>query len=147
LRAISVGDVLSSTPLGLEPVAQSQHVVVYRIPKPLPMAYVIDARGQKEPPRAMMLDASSARVRVDTAGGGLLVLTQNDEPGWRVAVDGREAAKKLAFGVFRAVDVAPGRHEIIWTYRPFSLVAGASITLLAMLAIVIARSRAMISSR
>src|SRR5207244_2378203 len=112
LRASGTGFILSSKPLPppFAPVAQSQGVVVDRVPDPLPMAYVVTAQGAREPPRALALDASSARVIVDTANGGTLVLTQNDAPGWRVTIDGREARKKLALDTFRAVDVARGKH-------------------------------------
>jgi len=147
LRAISTGYILSAQPLGLEAVAQSQRIVVYRVPNPLPMAYVIAPGGAEMPPRALAIDASSARVRVDTASGGTVVVTQNDDSGWRVAVDGRDAPKKLAFGALRAVDVGPGKHEIVWIYRPFSLVAGAAITLLTIAAMMVVRSRALILSR
>jgi hypothetical protein len=142
LREIGAGFVLASSPLSpaFQPVAQSEHVVVYRVPNPLPMAYVVTPQGAREPPRALALDASSARVIVDTAGGGMLILTQNDAPGWRVTIDGREATKKLAFGTFRAVDVAGGRHEIVWRYRPLSLVIGAVITMFAIVALMLSRA-------
>ena len=78
---------------------------------------------------------SSARVSVDSASGGLLVLTQNDAPGWSVTIDGVRARKKLAYETFRAVEIAPGKHEIVWTYRPMSIVIGAIITLLTFIAL------------
>ena len=142
LRASGTGFILSSKPLPppFAPVAQSQGVVVDRVPDPLPMAYVVTAQGAREPPRALALDASSARVIVDTANGGTLILTQNDAPGWRVTIDGREARKKLALDTFRAVDVAGGKHEIVWRYRPLSLVIGALITLFAMVALMLSRA-------
>ena len=138
----SGGFVLASSPLSpaFEPVAQSERVVVYRVPHALPIAYVVTPRGAREAPRALAIDASSARVIVDTADGGTLILTQNDAPGWRVTIDGREAPKKLAFGAFRAVEVAGGKHEIVWRYRPFSLVIGAMITLFAIVALMLSRA-------
>ena len=143
LREMSIGYVLSTHPLGgpFERVAQSQHVVVYRVPHALPMAYVITPRGETLPPLALGVDASSARVIVDTIDGGTLVLTQNDEPGWRVMIDGRDAKKKLAFGAFRAVDITPGKHEVIWKYRPLSLLIGAIVTLLTTASVIVALLR------
>ena len=140
LRLINVGYVLATTPLGapFQPVAQSESVVVYRVPQALPLAYVITPRGTVQPPRAVGIDASSARVIADTADGGTLVLTQNDEPAWGVTIDGREAAKKNVFGAFRAVQIAPGRHEIVWRYRPLSLFVGALVTLFTLIAIAVA---------
>jgi uncharacterized membrane protein YfhO len=72
-------------------------------------------------------------VAVATRSGGLLVLTQNDARGWSVKVDGRPADKKLVRGVFRAVEVPAGQHQITWIFRPLSLTAGAIVTALAML--------------
>jgi len=140
LRAMSVGYMISATPLRAPfvPIAQSQQVVVYRVPQPLPLAYVITSSGARRPPRALAIDASSARVIADTAEGGTLVITQNDDAGWRVAIDGHEATKKLAMGTFRAVDVAAGKHEIVWRYRPMSLLIGAIVTLIAIVFIIVA---------
>jgi hypothetical protein len=142
LREIGTGFVLASSPLSpaFEPVARSERVVVYRVPHPLPMAYVVTPRGTRELPRALALDASSARVIVDTASGGTLILTQNDAPGWGVTIDGRDAMKKLALGTFRAVDVTGGKHEIVWRYRPLSLVIGVLITLFAIVALMLSRA-------
>ena len=140
LRAMSVGAMISATPLPppFTPIAQSQQVVVYRVPQPMPLAYVITPTGARRPPRTLAIDASSARVTVDTAEGGTLVLTQNDDTGWRVAIDGRDAKKKLALGTFRAVDVAPGKHEIVWRYRPMSLLIGAIVTLITITFLIVA---------
>jgi uncharacterized membrane protein YfhO len=67
----------------------------------------------------------------------MLVLTQNDAPGWRVAIDGAEAQKVLAFGTFRAVSVPAGPHEIVWTYRPRSILFGAIVTFFTIAALII----------
>jgi hypothetical protein len=147
LRAISVEYVVAPASMKLHPIARSENVVVSRVPDALPMAYVVTPGGERKPPRALALDASSARVLVDSASGGTLVVTQNDEPAWRVTIDGRAAPKKVALGAFRAVDITPGKHEIVWRYRPLSLVVGAWITMLALVAIAVARVRAMMLSR
>ena len=106
------------------------------------MAYVETGPATFVAARALALDASRAMVRVVTEGGGLLVLTQNDAPGWRLTVDGRRARGELAYGTFRAVRVPPGAHEVIWTYMPSSLVAGAWITLVCIIAMLFFRRRA-----
>lgn len=143
LSEMSVGFLLSTAPLPpqFERVAQSQKVVVYRVPHTLPLAYVVTPRGEKLPPLAVGFDASSSRVIVDTSSGGTVVVTQNDDEGWRVTIDGGDAQKKLALGAFRAIDVAPGRHEIVWKYRPLSLVIGALVTFFTIVSIVVALLR------
>ncbi len=135
LRLMGVGYVLVSgeMPPPFELVVRVGGVRTYRVPAPFPMAYVRSAGGKITAPRALSLDASRARVSVATATGGLLVLTQNDVRGWRVAVDGRPASKERYLGTFRAVEIPAGAHEITWIYRPASLQAGALLTAAALL--------------
>jgi hypothetical protein len=75
-------------------------------------------------------------VRVSAHGEGLLVLSDTFYPGWRARVDGVETPTLRANGLFRAVRVPSGRHEVMWEYVPVSLRRGAalSLTSLALLA-------------
>jgi hypothetical protein len=82
------------------------------------------------PARITELRGSRVRVEVDAAGDGVLLLAQQDAPGWHLYVDGREAPKLRAAGVFRAAQLSRGRHEVEWRYSPRSLSAGAVSTLL-----------------
>ncbi len=134
LRMMGVGYVLVSSemPQPFKLVTRVGGVLTYRVPSPFPMAFLRTAAGKIEAPRALSLDASRARVRMASATGGLLVLTQNDVRGWRVSVDGRPAEKKLYLGTFRSVEVPAGTHEITWVYQPVSLLAGALLTLVAL---------------
>jgi len=75
------------------------------------------------------LDAFHARVVVETPHDGVVVLTQQDAPAWHVYVDGVERPKLLAAGIFRAVEVKKGRHEIIWRYRSRALFFGTLMTI------------------
>lgn len=129
-REMGVGWVLAAgaLPRPFEPVASAEGVIAYRLPGALPMAYVREDGGAVTSARALALDASRATVRVKTARGGLLVLTQNDAPGWRVKVDGNEAAGERVLGTFRAVRVPPGAHEVVWRYAPASFRFGAAMT-------------------
>src|SRR5205814_8277038 len=86
------------------------------------------------PARSRVLDASSAKAKIDTPDSGTLVLTQSDAPGWHVAIDGREAPVLRALDAFRAVFVPAGAHEIVWSYRPRSILLGGTVTLLALAA-------------
>jgi len=76
-------------------------------------------------------------VKSDTAESGMLVVTQNDAPGWHVAIDGAEAEKVLAFGTFRAVSLSAGSHEVVWTYQPRSVLFGAVVTFFTIAALII----------
>lgn len=74
------------------------------------------------------LDARHAQLLVDAPTDGIVMLTQQDSPSWRVFVDGVEKKKLLASGVFRAVEIEKGHHEVVWRFRSSSLLVGAWMT-------------------
>lgn len=71
------------------------------------------------------LDARHAHLVVDAPSDGFVMLTQQDSPSWRVFVDGVEKKKLLASGVFRAVEIEKGHHDVVWRFHASSLLAGA----------------------
>ncbi len=68
-------------------------------------------------------------VEAESPRGGLLVLSDSWFPGWEARVDGELAPILRANGVYRAVAVAPGRHHVVFQYRPASLRRGALVSL------------------
>lgn len=70
-------------------------------------------------------------VRSDT--GGVLILTDLAYPGWEVAVDGQAAESLTVDGMYRGVQVPPGEHRVAWTYRPWSVLLGGAISVVAAL--------------
>jgi hypothetical protein len=60
--------------------------------------------------------------------GGLLVLSDLYYPGWKVRVNGKDEKLLKAFGVFRGVAVESGRSEVVFSYKPMSLYAGAVLS-------------------
>ncbi|HJW96304.1 MAG TPA: hypothetical protein VJ901_22030, partial [Thermoanaerobaculia bacterium] len=102
-----------------------------------PMARVISYDGVRNV-QALALDGSQVRVLVDTPRGGRLVLTQQIAPGWKVFIDGREANASVYDELFRAATIPPGKHEILWTFLPFSLIAGAAISAVTLVIIIAA---------
>jgi hypothetical protein len=96
----------------------------------LPLAYLRGADGSIVPSSLLAFTGSSMYLSIDAPFDGVLVVTQQLAPGWRAEIDGKDA-DALRDGVFRAVRVARGHHEITWRYRPMSLVLGACITMLA----------------
>ncbi len=61
------------------------------------------------------------------AGGYLNVLDSYD-PWWIVDVDGRRAPLLRANGIFRAVRLAPGRHDVRLRYRPVPFYIGMAVS-------------------
>ena len=69
----------------------------------------------------VMLGAESAtevRLSSNSTGPGWVVLRDAWAPGWEVRVDGQPAVIHRADGMFRAVAVTGGSHQIAWRYVP-----------------------------
>ncbi len=65
-----------------------------------------------------------------------LVLTDQNYPGWSVTVDGRAEKVYTAYYLFRAVHLGPGRHWIIFSFLPTSMLPSGVISSTTMLLIV-----------
>lgn len=68
------------------------------------------------------------RLRVETDGPSVLVLTDRYYPGWHATVDGSERPILRANGYFRAVAVPAGSHEVVFRFAPSSVRYGAWIS-------------------
>jgi uncharacterized membrane protein YfhO len=64
---------------------------------------------------------------------GMVVMSENNAPGWVALVDGNASPIYDAYTTLRGVVVGPGTHKIEMRYRPLSVRAGAFATLLALL--------------
>ncbi len=80
----------------------------------------------------------SLRLLVYTDEPGLLVVLENNYPGWRAYDNGVETAIYTANLTFRAIYLSAGRHEVEFEFRPASLYAGAAVSLAAVVALAIA---------
>jgi hypothetical protein len=84
-----------------------------------------DAPGsqpQGRPGRAHIARYANTEVAldVDSPDGGWVVLNDLWHPWWFVEVDGQPARLLRANVLFRAVQVAPGRHAVRFVFRPFA---------------------------
>jgi hypothetical protein len=78
---------------------------------------------------------NTARFRIDDPDGGVLVWRETFYRGWKARLDGEETPILCADGLFQAVAVPPGRHEILFRYTPAGLPTGLVLSLLAGLAV------------
>lgn len=121
------------------PVARADGVIVYRNRLTLPMAFLTTRSPLAVHPARARLDTSHVRVSVDAPQEGVIVVLQQRARGWRVRIDGVDAHEFPVDGLFRGVQVTRGYHEIVWTYRPYSLFSGAIVTSLTLLALTLSR--------
>ncbi len=111
-----------------------QHAVLLEAPVDMPQAPAGTARQNVD-----VVSYAPERVvlRAEADGPRLLVLTDTYFPGWRATLDGLPIPILRANYLFRAVVLPPGRHEVIFAYAPRSFTAGASLTVLSALLILI----------
>ena len=67
-------------------------------------------------------------IRLQAAGPGVVVLSEVAYPGWRVLVDGEPSTLNTVDGLFRAVELEPGEHEVIFQFYPTTLMVGIAIS-------------------
>jgi len=132
-------DVLDSMSIAYLLTAVPRGIVAQRNPTAFPLAYFRDARGQIFRPSSLAFTTNALYVVVDAPSDGVVVATQQDAPGWDVDVDAKAATKQRE-GVFRAVRVTRGHHQIVWRYRPRSFVIGAALTILAIVRMLLSKN-------
>ncbi|TMA36582.1 MAG: YfhO family protein [Deltaproteobacteria bacterium] len=82
-------------------------------------------------------EANRVAVETRAAHGGLLVLTDRWDAGWKAFVDGTPARVYRTDYLFRGVSVPPGVHTVEFVYRPASFVVGAFGSLLGVVGVVL----------
>jgi energy-converting hydrogenase Eha subunit A len=85
----------------------------------------------------MHLTPESMALETVCSANCLLVTSDVTYPGWSVSVDGHEEAVRAADFAFRAVALPPGRHTVVFKYVSRTLRAGALLSGLAVVAIVL----------
>ena len=110
---------------------------------PLPAGMVLPADtapSQSDQVTILSYEPETVEIATSSSIAGLLVLSDEEFPGWVATVDGHEAATITADNALRSVYLSPGAHTIVFSYRPlgFQIGVGLSIataTLLVILAI------------
>jgi hypothetical protein len=97
--------------------------VILETSLPLP---VISSSLVTSDSRAEIREYGSDRIIIDlyAQAPGVLVLTDVFYPGWKATVDGRDVDIYRANGLFRAVAVDSGKHEVQMIYDPWRFTVG-----------------------
>jgi len=139
LNQVSTGYILAARVLAsFQPVAAVRGVVVHRNVHAFPLAYFEDATRRIAVVKTLAFTPSSVFVEVDAPSAGDVIVTQQMSSGWRVEVDGARAVANES-ALFRTVHVGPGHHAVTWIYRPASLLAGAIVTMIAIVRLLFSR--------
>jgi hypothetical protein len=78
-------------------------------------------------------DCNEVRVNASLTAPGLLVLTDNYLPDWKVYVDGKPAELLQAYHTFRAVALPAGEHDVAFRYESKYYKMGSYISLLSVI--------------
>jgi hypothetical protein len=84
--------------------------------------------------RGLRDETNETKVTVTMKCRGLVIVSENDAPGWSARVDDRTMPIYAAYTTLRGVVVDAGTHTIEMQYRPRSFIAGVSATLLTLAA-------------
>jgi hypothetical protein len=69
-------------------------------------------------------------IAVESDGPALLLLSDANYPGWHAAVNGETTPIYQTNGLFRAIEVPAGSHEVVFTYFPITYQTGRILTML-----------------
>ncbi len=115
---------------GLRIIAQFGRTRVYVNDFCMPRAWLQPPAAQAEigvSENVNLLRLSPNEIDLEATGPGLLVLSEIYYPGWQVYVDGVQQAVREDSGLFRAVDLTEGAHQVQFIFRPFLVYLGLSL--------------------
>jgi hypothetical protein len=75
-------------------------------------------------------EPNQVSLQTHSSGNSILVLSENDYPGWHVYVDGQSADPVRVNYAQRGVVVPAGSHQVTFVYRPWSVIGGFLVSLL-----------------
>ncbi len=107
---------------GLEFVDIIDGVYVYDVPEARSRAWVEQASGGWE--KVKKLRWTPNRIEIEADGPGLLVLSEVQYPGWTASIDGRGTSIITSDGIFRAVPLTEGTHNVVFEFIPLTVFIG-----------------------
>jgi hypothetical protein len=137
-------DAFQSLTLGPYRLAHSGDVKIYENLNVLPRAFITTNPANPSPTfiihrSAFIIKYNAERVVIQTTTDtpGYLILTDEFYPGWLATLDGQPAAITRAYGLFRAVAIAPGTHTVEFRFEPPALKLGALVSALTLIALIV----------
>jgi hypothetical protein len=102
----------------------TRHLIVEDPSRPLPPDAEVtgSAKIVSEIPERLTVETESERA-------AYLVVSDSFDPGWTAAVDGQPSSIYPAYCAFRAVYLPPGKHSVVFEYRPAGFEFGLMISL------------------
>ena len=79
----------------------------------------------------MKYEPETVQIATSSSIAGLLILSDEEFPGWVATVDGHEAPIVTADNALRSVYLPPGAHTVVFSYRPLAFQVGAVVSLAA----------------
>ena len=99
------------------------------------------------PVKITRYDPNQIELECSSSFGGLLVLSENNYPGWRVFVDGKEKSIVTTDYILRGVDLGPGTHKVVFTFLPPSLIWGWSVSWASLVLLLLFGARRVVRGR
>ena len=72
------------------------------------------------------------KIRTESESPAILLLAENDYPGWQAEINGQPVKGFVAYTAIRGLCVPSGTQEVTWRYNPNIYKIGGFITLLAL---------------
>ena len=85
----------------------------------------------------MTYDSTHINGELNLAQAGRLILSVPYEKGWQVRVNGTRVEPETFGGAFFALDLEPGAYVLEMRYVPYGFYAGAGISLLSVVLLVV----------
>ncbi len=128
-RVVCTAEIVENSEVAWERLAQMpDHPVIALDGAPRPGRSTC---GPQQPGEARIVSYAPERVVIDVQAGGegaYLILADAWYPGWAAAIDGVETPILRADGLFRAVALPSGQHQVVFTYRSRPLLIGAVLS-------------------
>jgi hypothetical protein len=135
-RAIVARDARHAVALLMDPEIDLRHTVILEERLAWDPYGIGDARA----PRARIVEYLPGDVRIEAEappGGGLLVLSEKFSPSWRVTVDDETVEAVRGDYDLLVVPLRSGRHEVHFRYRPVSVLAGAIVSVVTLVVLLV----------